>query len=253
MINILCVRWGDRYSSDYVDKLKQQVENNCSLDFKFFCLTDNPKHSYDIPLPKTWDKHYDPKRNGFWAYRKCYMFNEELFPQLDGDEFLYLDLDILIHSSIDSLFSLDMSQPLIIRGWWNDAITCIKNYAKIISTPINSSVIRWNRGQLKCVYKHIKKHTDYIFFTYPTIDNYFNHYWYDIHNEDDDKTKSSNSNKSLLKGFDKGIAYSWYKGNIFPNDMEYYKVRSENMFCLFNNSADDNTEDMYEIVKSWNI
>ena len=26
------------------------------------------------------------------------------------------------------------------------------------------------------------------------------------------------------------------------------KVRSENMFCLFNNSADDNTEDMYEIV-----
>ena len=54
MINIICVKWGTKYDT-YVEKLKTQIENNCTLDYKFFCLTDNPKESYDIQLPTTWD------------------------------------------------------------------------------------------------------------------------------------------------------------------------------------------------------
>jgi len=251
MKNILCVRWGDKYSAADVEKLRLQIKEHCSLEYRFFCLTDRPSTKYDIKLPTKWDKYYDPTRNSFWAYRKCYMFNEELFPRLDGDDFLYLDLDVKIHSSINTLFELDDANPTIVRGWWNDLDHCIKNYSKLISTPINSSIIQWTRGQLLPIYKHIDKHSDYVFFTFASLDNYFNHFWYDIHNEAKGTDKSSNTNKDLFRVFDPGVAYSWYKGNIFPDDMEIYKVRDDHMICLFNNSADNNHEDMYEIIKSW--
>ena len=156
MKNILCVKWGNKYSTEYVEKLKQQLEKHCSYDFNFYCLTTNPEKEYDIPLPMKWNKHFIPDKNHFWAYRKLYMFNEELFPDIKGDEFLFFDLDVIFHNNIVYFFELEMSKPWIIRGWWNDIEVCKKNYNKGVSPLINSSVIRWNRGQLLDVYNHIK-------------------------------------------------------------------------------------------------
>jgi hypothetical protein len=130
----------------------------------------------------------------------------------------------------------------------------------IKSTPLNSSIVRGNRGQLTPVYDHINRFADYVFFTYSTIDNYFNHFWYDIYDEDLNIEQTS-SPKKLFKGFESGIAYSWYKGNIFPDDMQLNVIRPENMVCLFNNSHSVNSgkmgdEHMYEIDEVrelWNI
>ena len=234
--NILCVKWGNKYD-DYVEKLKSQVEQHCSYDFNFYCLTDNPQKSYDLKLPTHWDEHFNSDTNNFWAYRKCYMFNGDLFPQIKGDDFLFLDLDILIHKSIDLLFEMSVTRPRIVRGWWNDIENCKKNFGKGKSTPLNSSVIKWNRGQLQPVYDEINRNIEYIFFTYKTIDNYFNQAWYDLHDE----------KAGFFKGFPKGLIYSWYKGNIYPEDM-YKKVLRENcMICLFNNSASGIDEHMDEV------
>ena len=235
MKNILCVKWGDKYDS-YVDKLKQQVENNCSYDFNFYCLTDNPQKEYDILLPTRWDKYFNSNRNSFWAYRKCYMFNESLFPEIHGNEFLFFDLDILIHNSIDSFFELEMSKPWIVKGWWNNIETCIKNYGKGISPVTNSSVIRWNRGQLGHIYNHILDNSEFVFFTYKSIDNYINRHWYNILEDRSD----------TFNVFEKGLIYSWYKGNVYPNDMEIKKLRKDHVICLFNNSSETG-EHMYEI------
>ena len=90
MKNILCVKWGDKYSSEYVEKLKQQIEKHCSYDFNFYCLTDKPEKEYDLRLPQLWDKYFIP--NQFWAYRKLYMFNESLFFNMQGEEFLFFCL-----------------------------------------------------------------------------------------------------------------------------------------------------------------
>ena len=62
---ILCVKWGDKYGNEYVEKLKDQVEKNCSVSFNFYCLTDNPTQPYDIQLPTTWDAY---ENGNFWAY-----------------------------------------------------------------------------------------------------------------------------------------------------------------------------------------
>ena len=132
-----------------------------------------------------------------------------------------------------------MEKPYITYGWWNDPNECYKNYSKFQSTPINSSVIRWNDRQLLEIYKHIDKHLDVIFFTYPTIDNYLNHFWYDMHDGE----------KSFFNVFPQGDIYSWYKGNIYPDDMETKILRKDHKICLFNNSAsqEDKNESMFEI------
>ena len=236
-LTILCVRWGNKYDSDYVIKLKEQIDKNFDLPYNFYCLTDNPETEYDIQLPTQWDEHYDSEKNFFWAYRKCYMFNERLFPEIKGTQFLYLDLDVLIHQDLNYFFHLDMRRPYIVRGWWNDIENCRKNFGIIKSTPLNSSVIRWIRGQLLDVYNHIEKHKEVIFFTYKTIDNYFNHNFYNVWEED----------ISFFNYFPKGDIYSWYKGSIFPDDMEIKKIREDHKICLFNNSSRNIFEDMFEI------
>ena len=183
---ILCVKWGDKYGNEYVEKLKEQVENNCSVPFNFYCLTDKPTQSYDIQLPTIWDAYENGK---FWAYRKLYMFNERV-ANIKGDQFLYLDLDVIIQKDLKYFFEINIERPYIVKGWWNDVEVCKKNYAKFQSPMVNSSVIRWNRAQLQKVYKHINDNLDVIFFTYPTIDNYLNHFWYNMHEETQSDDKS---------------------------------------------------------------
>ena len=237
---ILCVKWGDKYGNEYVEKLKEQVENNCSVPFNFYCLTDKPTQSYDIQLPTIWDAYENVK---FWAYRKLYMFNERV-ANIKGDQFLYLDLDVIIQKDLKYFFEINIERPYIVKGWWNDVEVCKKNYAKFQSPMVNSSVIRWNRAQLQKVYKHINDNLDVIFFTYPTIDNYLNHFWYNMHEE------TQSDDKSFLNVFPEGNIYSWYKGNIFPHDMEPKKKRQECKICLFNNSGEDN--DTEELKSLWN-
>ena len=37
---ILCVKWGDKYGREYVEKLKEQCEKNCSVPFNFYCFAN---------------------------------------------------------------------------------------------------------------------------------------------------------------------------------------------------------------------
>ena len=238
---ILCVKWGDKYSRIYVEKLKEEVETNCSIPVNFYCLTDNPTESYDVQLPTHWDEYYNLDTNKFWAYRKFYMFNMvKNFPSIKGRKFLFLDLDIIIHQNLKYFFDLPMDKPWIVRGWWNNIDICKKNYGRVMGPPLNSSVIRWNDGQMTKIYNHIETNKEVIFFTYPTIDNYLNHFWYDIWKEDE----------GFLQGFPVGDMYSWYKGNIFNEDMELKKLRPDHKICLFNNSASDDY-DVEEFRKLW--
>jgi hypothetical protein len=294
MINntIICVKWGQKYSREYVEKLKKQCEDNCSIPFNFYCLTDNPQKDYDILLPTYWDSYYHNFARGFfWAYRKCYMFgfvddclieedgepflledggkilrhtttkkdkisakkvpggpayNRKEHPvaeldKIEGNQFLFLDLDVIVHQDLKYFFDLPMDKPWIVRGWWNDIDHVKYNYPRYRSTALNSSVIRWNRGQLKKVYTHIDKNAEAVFFTYPSMDNYLNHHWYDCWDEDN----------GFFRGFPKGDIYSFYKGNTFPDDMELRKMRDNQKICLFNNSTYTEGEYVEDIKEQW--
>jgi hypothetical protein len=233
---IVCVKWGDKYSDTFVHALKYQLSKYCSLDFNFYCFTDNVTEDYDRPLPYNWTPS---EKGNFWAYRKTYIFDDII----EEDEILYLDLDVLIHESIDKFFELDMSKPWIVKGWWNDPDTCRKNYSKMQSPILNSSMIRWNKGQMLPVFDHIVKHKDVIFFTYPTLDNYLAHNWYDMDLEGD---------YSFFNVFSWRDVESHYKGRLHTSYISEYafdlRENPNPAIELFNNSdltAKDDLEKLW--------
>ena len=67
--------------------------------------------------------------------------------------------------------------------------------------------------------------------------------------------RNNNENDSFFNVFKKGDIYSWYRGNIFPEDMQLKKLRLDHKICLFNNSAlnDNSEEHMYQITEIKNL
>ena len=40
-VNIICMKWGEKYDSSYVNILYNMVERNLNRPFRFVCFTDN--------------------------------------------------------------------------------------------------------------------------------------------------------------------------------------------------------------------
>ena len=138
--NLVCVKHGKKYPAEYVNTLYRMCKRNCTLDFEFVCLTDDTKGLDNsvktVPLP------VDLK--GWWA--KPYMFSNNL--GLEG-VILYMDLDVVIAGNIDKLFTHSPNHWFIIRDFTR---ALRPNWQKY-----NSSVIRFNAGQLDHLWQDFKK------------------------------------------------------------------------------------------------
>lgn len=129
MLNVICLKHGTKYGSEYVNKLYNMIERHLTVPHRFVCFTDNATGlnlSIDIrPLP------LDPKYSGWWW--KPYIFKLGHFE--DGDTNLFVDLDMVIISNIDKLVNYEP----------NDFVG-LEDVGRIFShrTPkLGSAVMRW--------------------------------------------------------------------------------------------------------------
>ena len=132
---ILCLKHGTKYSAEYVNKLYNMVARNCTLDYEFVCLTDDPKGINEnikiLPLPG--------HLQGWWC--KPYMFSKDL--PLKGTV-LYMDLDVVIADNIDKLFT-----------WQPDRWCTIRDFTRAMRPnwqKYNSSIVRFQVGELNYVW-----------------------------------------------------------------------------------------------------
>jgi len=137
---VLCLKHGTKYSADYVNKLYNMVKRNCTLDYEFVCLTDdetniNPNVTI-LPLPRG--------IQGWWC--KPYMFSDDL--PLKGI-ILYMDLDVVVASNIDKLFTYEKDNWCIIRDFTRKMRPTWPKY--------NSSIIRFKSNQLSYLWKSFRK------------------------------------------------------------------------------------------------
>ncbi len=95
--NIACVlRSGGDFTWDHVRNLRQKLDENLTLNFTFFCLTDTfPPKGYEdvaniIPLKHDWP--------GWWSKIELFRVFKSVF---------YLDLDTTIVGNIDRIVSFD--------------------------------------------------------------------------------------------------------------------------------------------------
>ena len=142
MNHIVCVKWGNKYISQYVNVLYRMVQRHTTLPYEFHCITENPRgldpHIHVIPFPKD-----EPIIKSWWS--KLWMFGGH-FP-LQGN-ILYFDLDVIIFKNIDELFTKNPNKFMIIRDFnrrrQKDWKVC------------NSSVMRWISGTMTYLWSDFK-------------------------------------------------------------------------------------------------
>lgn len=88
MLEVACIKWGDKYAPEYVNRLYSSVKRNLSIEHEFICYTDNSEGLFckTAKLPTG--------INGWW--NKLYLFS------LDK-HILFFDLDCVITGEIDTL------------------------------------------------------------------------------------------------------------------------------------------------------
>jgi hypothetical protein len=114
MKQIVCMKWGDKYPAEYVDKLYGMVARHITPPFRFVCMTDRPEGIRPeveclpcptVPVPP-------PHNNRGW--RKVSLWNDSL-QGMEGD-WLYLDLDVVVTGTLDGFFEYEPPQLRVRRG-----------------------------------------------------------------------------------------------------------------------------------------
>ncbi|ALF58745.1 glycosyltransferase [Psychrobacter urativorans] len=133
---IICMKWGDKYGAEYVNRLYNMVSRHLTLDFQMVCLTDDSTgidaavQCYPIPelnLPSGL-----PER----GWKKLTTFQPDLY-DLKGVA-LFLDIDIVIVANIDGFFTY--------KAEHDDSVVIIRDWKKPWRMIGNSSVYRFNVG-----------------------------------------------------------------------------------------------------------
>lgn len=135
--NVVCLKYGDKYSSEYVNRLNNMVRRHTTGGVGFYCVTENPigldSDIKVIPLP------YHSNLQGWWY--KPFVFSKD-FP-VKG-KLLFLDLDIVIIKNIDCFFDFNPNHFCIIRDFTRSMTPNWERY--------NSSVFRLDSGTMPDVW-----------------------------------------------------------------------------------------------------
>ena len=132
-INVICMKWGDKFGADYVNRLYKMVETNLKIPHRFVCFTDNVEGIDKNIEIRELPEYVENQKILDKGWRKLSLFNEKL-ADLKGIA-LFLDLDIIIRKDLAPFFE-EEGEFLIVKDWDfpNDIIG-------------NSSVFRFEIGK----------------------------------------------------------------------------------------------------------
>ena len=146
-VNILTLKWGARYSAEYVNRIYRGVKRNLRRPFRFVCVTDDPTGLCDgvepVAFPAKPDWMHLNARYRAWPniYSKLLVF-EPGFANLEGPT-LFLDIDQIVVGDLDRFFDYRPGEFCIIRNWIE--------WRKTIFRPApfcgNSSCFRFDAGE----------------------------------------------------------------------------------------------------------
>jgi hypothetical protein len=127
---VLCVRFGNKYGRDYVERLRNMVARHMTIPYEFVCLTDDPN-----PIEGVRTIRQNPAGYQKLWWHKVHMFD----PNLDvRGRILYLDLDVIICGNLNKLVTNLKDEFLGIRDF--------NRKFHATWTMLNSSVMTWLHG-----------------------------------------------------------------------------------------------------------
>ena len=113
MIDIITIRWGDKFGPEYVRKLYDAVRRHLTIPYRFICFTDdvgNPELSdiYSISL--------DEGLEGWWNKMVIY---DPFHTKHMADKRIWIDLDTVIVDNIDFLAEYDGDLAMLDDFYFN--------------------------------------------------------------------------------------------------------------------------------------
>jgi len=178
MIHVICSRWGDKYSMEYVNRLYDMLCKYMPETFKLYCQTDDTHgmnaHIEQLPfltvlpestpeemrasndwlngLPRLWDR---PKLNYF--YPECW--------GLKGVK-LAFDLDIIIHNNLKPILD-SYDKPLTGRSWWHDmSKEKLPQWRRRYGARNNGSFYMWEGNDFKPIWEDLQLNWKKIYFVF---------------------------------------------------------------------------------------
>lgn len=168
---IVCMKWGERYSSDYVNCLWSMISRNTKRKTRLVCYTDDTRGvSPDVacyPIPSI----SLPERVKNKPWRKIGLWQPSL-PGVSGDV-LFVDLDVVITGSIDEFFDYAPEKTFCVIDNWTQPGAKIGN----------TSVYRFRVGSHPYLFHDLEKDPERILGTFPNSQTYISrtiremHYW----------------------------------------------------------------------------
>lgn len=253
MIHIHCVRWGDKYDISYVNRLYSMVKRNMTMDFKFYCQTDDTRGmnveiehlpfledlpnstpqqmwdsgEYSRGLPRLWDR---PKLN-YWKPNGW---------GIKGTKMAF-DLDLIIQNDLEPLVRMYEEDDKILfgRSWWHNLDKekkpwWFKNHA----AKINGGFFMWNDKQGRPVWNDAKKNAKKLYYVFTGgTDNWL--------------TERHIHRMNLIPA---KYYHSFNNGCEWPHDMTRHIERPEKIICAFNCNVGDPLQfELHEAVNtvSW--
>ena len=133
MYNVVFLKWGNKFVTEYVNRLYYGVRRNTKLPFKFHCFTED-SNGIDPDIQIHPLKY--PQVPGWW--QKLYLFSDEV--EIDG-RILFIDLDTLIVDNID-LYLAHQNGIALMQDLWRPQPG---NYASaVMNFEVGAHTYLWN-------------------------------------------------------------------------------------------------------------
>lgn len=215
-MQIICLKWGDKYDSAWVNRLYTMVEMNTQIPFTFVCLTEDPTGILSEikiePLPLEYNL-------------KTWWWKLTLFEKPRNDTCIFIDLDVVIQNDITHWLDLAEKNKLcVIKTYWKSHISLEDDHY------LNSSVMIWN-SDLSSIWLDFVKHKDLYMSKYRGIDStLFYHHFNKL------KWIPEGEVYSRLYGIDSTrYKLNDYESDTTPEQMrEYFFFDPQYTMCIFN-------------------
>lgn len=213
---IVCLSVGDKYTDDYVYKLRSMTERFCKIDHDFVCITDK---DLDVPTIKIPDaSELEP------VWYKIRMLDQ---PELRKYERkVFLDLDVVIHNDVDWLFTSGVTKLQVLDARWKPQ-WMVRSY---LNTGCNSSVMLWKESAQ--IAHKFESGRDAYMCKYAGMDRFL---WHEVRSE--------------WEVIDNDEVYSYRHGASITDDTPRI-IRPERSICIYHQLPKPHEELDYEPAKS---
>lgn len=120
MTNVICIKWGTKYTAADVNLLYRMVKNySASPEVRFFCFTEDATNLDENIIVKPLPILKVPPEDNRFYYKKEAALCDDNLGGLCGERVFFFDIDVVITGDLGALFDYPKADEFITTNDWN--------------------------------------------------------------------------------------------------------------------------------------